>query len=170
MQRWLDEDKRLGCRFPTSPGQSHDKHAARTASPQHLLRQTLHEVSSRVDKIDKPRGDRGHLPAQSGAGSSQHHRLQQVQAERNLTDHTHASAEGHVADSSEVSGLHGYYAALMAAARSSLSPRDAAALIRNLKNQKIIAVRAAKDRRHATRANRQKFRPTRPPFAPSQLG
>jgi len=172
LQQWIDEDKKIDNKIPvtSSHGQRHDRHAARTATSQHLLRQTLHEVSSRVDKIDKPRGDRGDLPAQSGAGSRQHHGLQQVQADRNLSDPTHASAEGPVADSGEISGICGYYAALIAAARNSLSPRDAAALIRNLKNQKIIAVRAAKDRRHGARANRQKFRPTRPTFAPSQLG
>ncbi len=162
LQRWIDEDKKTGNKIPatSSHGQRHDSDPARTESPQRLLRQTLHEVSSRVDKIDKPRGDRGDLPAQSGAGSRQHHGLQQVQTERNLADHTHASAEGHVADSGEVSGIHGYYAALMAAARNSLSPRDAAALIRNLKNQKILAVRAAKDRRHAAHAGCSK--PIRP--------
>jgi hypothetical protein len=141
---------------------------AMPATTQHLLRQTLHEVSGRLGEIDKPRGDRGDLPAQSGAGSRQHHGLQQVQTDRNLAGDTHASAEGHAADSGEVSGLHGYYAALMAAARISLSPRDAAALIRNLKNQKIIAIRAAKDRRRAHMQNKnRKAIPARPGFAPS---
>ena len=129
--------------------------AARTPTTQQLLRQTLHELSSRLEKIDQPRSDRGGLPARSGAGSSQHHGLQQVRTERNLGANDHASAETHVADS-EASGIHGYYAALMAAARITLSPRDAAALIRNLKNQKIIAVRAANDRLHAARANHPK--------------
>lgn len=162
MQRWIDEDKKTGSKIlvTSSHGHRHDPDAARTANPQRLLRQALHEVSSRVDKIDKPRGDRGDLPAQSRAGSRQHHGLQQVQADRNLSNHTYESAEGHAADSGEVSGIHFYYASLIAAARNSLSPRDAAALIRNLKNQKSLAVRAAKDRRHAARARRRK--PIRP--------
>ncbi|MFY9640785.1 MAG: hypothetical protein WCD20_08345 [Rhodomicrobium sp.] len=158
----MDEDKKTGNKIPatSSHGQRHDSHAARTATTQHVLRQTLRELSSRVGEIDKTRGDRGHLSDRSRAGSRQHHGLQQVQTDRNLADHAHASAEGHDAGPCEISGIHGYYAALMAAARISLSPRDAAALIRNLKNQKIIAVRSAKDRLHAARAGRRK--PIRP--------
>jgi hypothetical protein len=40
---------------------------------------------------------------------------------------------------------------------------DAAAVIRRLKNEKILAVRNARERRHASRANRPK--PVRPPHA-----
>jgi len=53
----------------------------------------------------------------------------------------------------ELPGLCAYYAGLMAAARSSLSRRDAAAVIRNLKAEKIAAVRNAKNRRRAQRCN-----------------
>jgi hypothetical protein len=59
----------------------------------------------------------------------------------------------------EIAGIHGYYGALIAAARSTLSPRDAAAVVRNLTSQKIAAVREAKNRRKALRAaNRARAR------------
>jgi hypothetical protein len=55
---------------------------------------------------------------------------------------------------SELPGIRAYFKSLIAAARSSLSGADAAALIRRLRAQKILAMRAAKDRRRAQRANR----------------
>jgi hypothetical protein len=56
----------------------------------------------------------------------------------------------------------------MAAAHSSLSPADAAALVRRLRTEKILAVRAAKDRRCAARANQRiASKPALPPSMPS---
>src|SRR5215470_6269781 len=46
-----------------------------------------------------------------------------------------------------------YFNRLIAAARSTLSRADAAAGIRSLRTQKILAMRAAKDRRRAASAN-----------------
>jgi hypothetical protein len=53
---------------------------------------------------------------------------------------------------SEFAGLAGYYAGLIAAARSSLPPGEAAALVRRLRNEKIMVMRAAKDRRRMRHA------------------
>jgi hypothetical protein len=55
----------------------------------------------------------------------------------------------------------------MAAVRGTLSPKDAAAVVRNLRNQKILAVRNAKARRHAMRASRR--RPDKPAAAPPSM-
>ena len=54
----------------------------------------------------------------------------------------------------ELAGIYGYYAGLIAAARNSLNPADAAAAVRSLQIQKILAVRAALDRQQAEQANR----------------
>jgi len=55
---------------------------------------------------------------------------------------------------SELPAIRAYLNSLIAAARSSLSRADAASVIRSLRTQKILAMRAAKDRRCAARANR----------------
>jgi hypothetical protein len=112
-----------------------------------------------------------------GAGAYRYDELRPVRPEGAIAavhsqSHTEGQADASAdlagespATDSELPGIHAYYAALMAAVRGTLSPRDAAVLIRNLKNQKILAVRAAKNRRHAMRANQR--RPNRPAAAPS---
>lgn len=67
---------------------------------------------------------------------------------------------------SEIPGIRSYYTALIAAARSSLSPAEAQALVRRLRNEKLLAMRAAKDQRRMTRSRLQK----RPLLAGPLLG
>ena len=66
---------------------------------------------------------------------------------------------------SELPGIHAYFNSLIAAARSSLSRADAASVIRSLRIQKILAMRAAKDRHRAARANRRSALQVPPPSA-----
>jgi hypothetical protein len=66
--------------------------------------------------------------------------------------------------SAEFGAVHSYYATLIAAARQSLSPRDIAAAVRSLLNQKCAAMRALTERSQAaSRAQREsKVAPERP--------
>jgi hypothetical protein len=57
---------------------------------------------------------------------------------------------------SDISGIRAVYTALIAAARSSLSPADAGAFVRRLRDEKVMVMRTAKDRKKASRANRRK--------------
>ncbi len=56
---------------------------------------------------------------------------------------------------SELGGIQAYFNGLIAAARNGLSRAEAATVIRSLRSQKILAMRAARDRRRATRANQK---------------
>ena len=70
---------------------------------------------------------------------------------------------------SELPGIHAYFNSLITAARNSLSWADAAAVIRSLRTQKILAMRAAKDRRRAAQANRRSTQqPTHTSSCPKQ--
>ena len=66
--------------------------------------------------------------------------------------------------SAEFGAVHSYYATLIAAARQSLSPRDIAAAVRSLLNQKCAAMRALTERSQAaSRAQREsRVAPERP--------
>jgi hypothetical protein len=67
----------------------------------------------------------------------------------------------------EIAGIAAYYTCLIASARSSLSPPDAAALVRRLRNEKIMVMRAAKDRHRMRRPNLRRARkPTSSPCPP----
>ena len=66
--------------------------------------------------------------------------------------------------SAEFGAVHSYYATLITAARQSLSPRDIAAAVRSLFNEKCAAMRAVTERSQAaSRAQREsKVAPERP--------
>lgn len=85
-------------------------------------------------------------PSQSNAESNNQPRTSQ--AHESIPD-----APDIPIDQSEIPGISAFYKALIAAARSSLSPTIAGAFIRRLRNEKMLAMRAAKDRRRAARAN-----------------
>ncbi len=163
LQRWLEEDKKKPSQLRTTQPASHARHATTIASAQRFLRDALHEMSGRVRAHDIAGHNGRALSRGSRAGASEPGQLQQVQSERNLTDHTRSNVQGHDTDGGELSGIHGYYAALIAAARATMRPGQAAAAIRDLRNQKTLAIRFAKDRKHAERANRPK--PHRPSAA-----
>ena len=114
-------------------------------------RDALHEVSGRVRAHDHQGRDSHDVPGGSRTGVGQHRELQQAQAERNL-DSAQAAHDG---GGGEISAIGGYYAGLIAAARATLRPHEAAAMVRNLMSQKAEAIRAAQDRMCAARANLQ---------------
>jgi len=119
------------------------------------------------------------LSSRPGTGAEKYGPLRSVRTEEGRggvarpLSHTHAEAQSEaLAETgdfdSELPGIRAYFAALIAAARRSLSRADAAALIRRLRTQKILAMRAAKDRRRAARANRRNTcKPANPPAVTS---
>jgi hypothetical protein len=71
----------------------------------------------------------------------------------------------------ELASVSSYYASRIAAARSSLNPADAAAVIRNLKNEEALAMRAVIEKWQAyflNAGNGKTSAPKRP--RPSKLG
>ena len=67
----------------------------------------------------------------------------------------------------ELSGIHRHYAALIAAARATMRPDQAALAIHNLRNEQTLAIRNVKNRKEAERANRREpHRPEAFPRAP----
>ncbi len=95
--------------------------------------------------------------------------MQRVHGEKPLTQKAaKASADGGFA---ELSSIHGYYAARIAAIRATMRPEQAVAMIRNLRIEKTLAVRNAKNRRRADRAARNPTAraPVRPAFRAVQL-
>jgi len=149
LQRWLDEDKKKPS-TPRIPQQSrHATHTASLAAGRQFPRDTLHEMSGRVRANDLQGSDRRDMPGGPGAGAGQHRQLQQVQAGRNLG----SGQAAHAGSGGEISAIGGYYAALIAAARATLRPHEAVAMVRNLMSQKVQAIRAAQDRMRVARAN-----------------
>ena len=149
LQRWLDEDKKKPSAPRISQEAHHAPHTASRARTLRFPRDALHEVSGRVRAHDHQGRDSHDVPGGSRAGAGEHRELQQVQTDRNLGSPEVAHAES----GGEISAIGGYYAGLIAAARATLRPHEAAALVRNLLSQKAQAVRAAQDRMHAARTN-----------------
>jgi hypothetical protein len=156
LQRWLDEDKKKPSLPRASRQNQHAANATTLAVTRRLPRNTLPEMSGRVRAEDNQRRDNSAVSGGSRTGIGRYRELQQVQAERDLG---RADASP-VVGMGDVSAIAGYYASLIAAARSILRPHEAAATIRNLIDEKTQAVRAAKSRQKAVQANPSK--PGRP--------
>jgi hypothetical protein len=132
----------------------------------------LHEMRSRLDASRQGRSQNYRLSSRPGAGVDQYDRLRSLRAEggpasasaqscaETTGEITPPTCFGEEADAPdcEVSGIRAFYAALIAAARSSLPRAAAAALVQRLRTEKIMATRAAKDRLHARRANQHNIR------------
>ncbi len=162
LQRWLDEDKKKPSLPRTARHERHDT----AANTQRFLRDTLHELSGRVHSHDNQGRNGRDVPRGSRTGAPESRELQQVQAERNLT-HAARQPDDFTA---QLSSIHGYYASRIAAVRATMRPEQAAAIIRNLRNEKTLAVRNAKSRQRAERAARKPpaRAPVRPAFKASQ--
>jgi hypothetical protein len=158
LQRWLDEDKKK----PSSPRSASPTNHARqnigVIDAHQLSRNPLHEVSGRVCAHDHQRRDRRDMPGGSRADPGRYHELQQVRNEGGQTgqlsqgqgqSQERGQSNGARGGGNEIGSLHGYYAALIAAAWATMRPDQAAAYIRNLRAEKIQAVRSVKDRRAA---------------------
>jgi hypothetical protein len=91
------------------------------------------------------------------------HQLQTAHSETGIADQLGELAQD--IPGGEISGIHLYYAGLIAAVPGSMKGGDAKAMIRRLQNEKTSAVRAAKERRYAVRANRRTA--SRPPIKPA---
>lgn len=129
---------------------ANDRNAVR-ANAAKFLRNTLQELSGRFRANDNQRLNSSHVPDRSTAGVQEHRQLQQVQRKRiGRADSCHSG------DRAEISALYGYYAALIAAARGSLRPAEAASFVRMLQDEQAAAIRNVEDRQQAERKNRRK--------------
>lgn len=165
LQRWLDEDKKK----PSSPRNvTPTKHARQNTSvidAHRVSPHPLHEVPGRVRAHDHRGRDHHEVPGGSRADPGRYRELQQVQGERGQISQSQEPGQstGARGGSNEIGSLHGYYAALIAAAWATMRPDQAAAYIRNLRAEKIQAVRSVKDRRAAEQKQPLRGGPRRPP-------
>jgi hypothetical protein len=125
-----------------------------SAVPAELLTRRDQQPDSR----HRPEGNALHAARQSDHAGD--HQLQTAHSETGLADQHGELGQDIPGD--EISGIHLYYAGLIAAVRGSMKGSDAKAMIRRLRNEKISAVRAAKARRCAARSNRRT--PSRQPM------
>jgi hypothetical protein len=178
--RWIAEDKKFrGARQAVPPlikGGQHAAHAQSTANfmaeANRLCGRLLPELRDGLD-ADAGGGRRvDGLSARSRAGLGGDDGLRSLRSEGTgtaalavLADTIRAAAvDVSALFSAEFGAVHSYYAALIAAARQSLSPRDIAAAVRSLLNQQCVAMRAVTERSQAaSRAQREsKVAPERP--------
>jgi hypothetical protein len=126
----------------------------------------LHALRGRLDTHPGGRHQDNRLSSRPGTGAAQYDQLRSVRAEggggvgppflQSPAEAQNESTAERGDSASELGAIRGYFNGLIAAARSSLSPSDAAAVIRSLRTQKILAMRAAKDRHRATRSNQRR--------------
>jgi hypothetical protein len=134
-----------------------------------LSRNPLKDIDCWI--VETKRGGRPQgycLSSRPGAGVDQYEQLRSLRAEEGGVgppfSQAHPEGQGETAtdigdSTSELGGIRAYFNALIVAARSSLSRADAAAVIRSLRTQKILAMRAAKDRQRPAGANQRNARP-----------
>ncbi len=162
---------------PNPPGRSTDKNARRRpivddlSTASRLLAQRKYPAKARFRLPSSPSLSQQYRPpssiTQSAGGPSDVRNQSALQktplleAQAPAIDKVCDAGEGAVTDS-EIPGISAHYKALIAAARSSLAPAAAQALVRRLRNEKILATRAAKDRRRTRRLNRS--RPQKSPI------
>ncbi len=134
----------------------------RNAKLRKLLCNTLHELSGRMGPNNDRAGAIRGLSGGPGAGNArpcvvqhvsggQTHSQPQTQtlsADPPPGDATHAEGD------SELAGIQSHFTTLIAAARLTMRPADAARIVANLKIQKILAIRALKQRKIAERAKK----------------
>jgi hypothetical protein len=105
--------------------------------------------------------------ARSRAGPGRYDGLQQVRTDQRAAVGLGQSAGEAAAVASatfrdELAAISGYYAARIAAARAGLAPRNIAAVVRAIQNERIIAVRAVLERWSAeSRASTERRQATR---------
>jgi hypothetical protein len=150
LQRWIKEDKKKPS-FPRIAQQTRHGRQNTAAAAQRFLRDALHELSGRIRAQDHQGRNSPDVPHRSRAGAGEHRELQQVQAERHLTRPVRQVDDF----ASRLAVLHGHYATRIAAARATMRPAQAQTVIRNLRNEKIVAIRNAKNSRRAERAMRK---------------
>ncbi len=91
--------------------------------------------------------------------------MQRVHAEKSLSPQPARASVSNAGDfTTQLAGIHGHYASRIAAIRATMRPEQAAAMIRNLRTEKMLAIRNAKARRQAERAARKP--PARAPVRP----
>jgi len=159
IDRWIVET-----RPKTRSAHAHHSTRRPSAGSLGLRRHALHALRGGVDAPPGGRQESYRLSSRPGAGAEKYDQLRSLRAEARggvarplLQTHTeaHTQVVAETGDSaSELSGIGAYFNALIAAARTSLSRADAAAVIRSLHTQKILAMRAVKDRRRAAPRNR----------------
>jgi hypothetical protein len=164
LQRWIKEDKKKPSFSRLARQTRHGRHD--TAAAQQFLRDTLRELSGRVCSKDNQGHNGPDVPRRSRAGAAEHRELQQVQAERNLTRAPPPPDD----TAAQLALIHDYYAWRIAAIRGAMPASQAEVLIGNIRIEKIVAIRNAKDQRRAEQAARkQPGEPVRPAFKAVQL-
>lgn len=104
-----------------------------------------------------------------------HRFVQRVHAEKSLSQQPPGASARNASlardFTTQLAGIHGYYASRIAAVRATMRPGQAEAMIRNLRNEKMLAIRNAKDRRRAEKAARKSppREPVRPAFKAAQI-
>jgi hypothetical protein len=159
IERWIEiNKKRRSAHAPVSSHSPPDRSYGLRDDP-------LQAMQGGVDTYDRERRQGDHLSSQSGAGAAQPYELRPVQAEGGGLSGQVAAAADLAGPDSELSNIRTYYKGLIAAARTSLSPAEAAAAVRRLLDEEIVAVRAANARRvarskdrHIARANQRDVR------------
>jgi hypothetical protein len=115
------------------------------AAPLRETRVTGTSASQPSTAVRKERADGGNSTASDGA-----------------PDAARASSNASLEFRSEMAALLAFYATRIAAARRSLSPSAAAAIVQALLNEQAIALRALTDRQHAATQRQRDERPERP--------
>jgi hypothetical protein len=136
-----------------------------------LCGQILPPLSGRLDALSErwQRGACDHLlSARPGTGAAQHHQMRSLRDAGGLAGPLDELMPADTPDfydsGSEIAAIAGYYAGLIAAARRSLRPADAAAVVRRLRDEKIMVTRAAKNRRRRVMV-RHARKPVQPSYA-----
>ncbi len=185
LQRWMDEDKKRGRAGREVQLTTKKEEYAQTTTAANSVAQTgglrgqpLHAMQGRLDTDRAGGWNSDGVLARSRAGAGRYDGLQSVRTDQraavglgqvagDVSAEAYAKAEvtAEAAPnfSSELAAVAGYYAARLAATRAGLSPRDIAAAVRAIQNEKIVAIRAvlerwsaasrgATEKRQATRA------------------
>jgi len=155
LQRWVAETKKKPKTprpFQTRSASDHAQDLSSLGVASCGLRiHPLQQMQSGVD-AQSPGQDLHSLSARSRAGADGHDGLQQVRGADEGRDGAPgtpgASDDGDAAGyASELGAIAGHYGSRIAALRRSVAPIDLAAAIKALKNEKILAIRAVKERR-----------------------
>jgi hypothetical protein len=167
LKRWLAEDKKKPSSFRDTRQDSHARSSTAILHANRFPQDILHELYGRVRAHLHQHGQH-HADVSRGsrADTAGHRELQQVRADptraevSRLAGGNSAASDGGI----EIGGIAGYFAGLIAAARATLRPYEAAAAISNLLSQKAQAIRNAKDRRAVERQQ-----PARPHWQPPPI-
>ncbi len=173
--RSIVDDTLALCRTPLAKTKSKTSsaHAKNRSSLLSVARRlhadALQPLSCRLDTPIRGWQQNHHLHSRPEGGAGGYDQLRPVHVEGRLGFSGSAHAEERSPPPSEqeeslcdaefeIAGLRAFYTFLIAAARHSLTPIIAAGLIRRLRTERTIAIRAAKDRRHSRRHNLRQAR------------